>query len=185
MHKSILIAGLVTVLGGALSMGCDSWLVGAPCVPETDKGSFNQDLQGKTFAIETRSVQCQGSSAMVCLTKTEKYGAAKESNEISDIKKYEGTQVKHSFCSCRCKDAQGHSRDRNSDKFDDLCECPGGTVCENVLGDNIEGAPEKIRGSYCLPDCVSNACEEDNEDETCTPSSNSEEPWKWSCKLKE
>ena len=154
-------AAFILILGvWALTGGCREEMVGAPCVPETDKGEYNSDLQGTTYAIETRSVQCE---TKVCVTRTEK---------LSD------TQLKYSFCSCRCRDLDGHTYQSDPDKYDYLCECPPDTYCESVLGD-IEGAPEKITGSYCIPSCIYSPCDPGK---TCTPSSDSEEPWIWTCK---
>ncbi len=179
--KRTVIGCIAALLVGILGFGCEEWLVGAPCVPETDKGDFSKEIHGMTYAIETRSVQCQGNS-MVCLTAT-RGGEGDDLEQVGDgeednYKKYAGTQVKHSFCSCRCSDDEGHKFDRNSDKYDDLCECPSNTKCISVLSKSMP-APENIRGSYCMPNCVYDHC---FEDQRCTPSSDSKEPWKWSCK---
>jgi hypothetical protein len=70
-----------------------------------------------------------------------------------------------------------------------LCECPPDTQCIGVLKD-IEEAPDMIKGSYCVPNCMAKAKEcqpedidDDGEKENrmCVPSSDSEEPWKWKC----
>jgi hypothetical protein len=154
---------LATVL--VVGTGCREWMVGAPCEPETDNGEYDPNLNNTTYAIETRSVQCE---TTMCVTKTEL--------------RYENKQLKYSFCSCRCRDKDGHGYDRNSDKFDDLCECPPGTVCSPyVISNNIDQVPEALKGSYCIPDCIAKPCA--NDDEVCSPSSDSDEPWKWKCKI--
>ena len=186
MSKNVLIACTLVFAVSILGFGCKEELVGAPCVPETDKGDFNYDLNGTQWSIETRSVQCESRGAnMVCLTKTaENANAPNEQAQICADEKDidacwndEQVQYKFSFCSCRCRDKDGHKYDENSDKYDDLCECPPNTTCEDVLGD-IEGAPEKIKGSYCVPNCIAEPC---GDGDICTPSSDSEKPWQWSC----
>ena len=145
---------------------------------ETDNGAFTEGITGTNYAIETRSVQCETG---ICVTVTKGTGSAPDDEEgISEYEQWEDTEVKYSFCSCRCKDADGNKYDRNNDKYDDLCECPPNTMCEQVLGNNIADAPEKIKGWYCIPRCIIVPC--DDSDDVCTPSSNSDEPWKWSCK---
>lgn len=181
MRRGIAIAGAVVLLLGVLCAGCDVWMVGAPCVPETDNGEFKTELADDTYAVETRSVQCETS---LCITLTKQVKPVDASGD-NIFEKYKDTQEKYSFCSCRCRDAEGHGYDQNSDKYDDLCECPTSTQCVSVLGNNIEDAPEKVKGSYCIPNCVIEGCAGmDNEGnrQKCTPSSDSEEPWKWRCK---
>jgi hypothetical protein len=130
---------------------------------------------------------------MVCLTTLTRYEEP-EPNEDADneYEQWLGTHAKYSFCSCRCRDAQGHGYDRNSDKYDDLCECPSGTRCvDSDFDEDIVG--ENTLGSYCLPNCVANdmdqekagtgePCHEKEPELTCTPSSDSDEPWNWGCK---
>ncbi|MCP4604299.1 MAG: hypothetical protein GY847_27890 [Proteobacteria bacterium] len=189
MKKWIIIASAVVTVGSIIGLGCDEWMVGAPCVPETDKGEFRKEIADKNYAIETRALQCQGDTPMVCMTKTkvrDSQRQAEEGEELSDFQIYEGrsgygTQTKYSFCSCRCKDADGEQYDRNSDKYDDLCECPPNTICESVLNKNVQGAPDNIKGSYCIPNCIADGCEHHTQGEECKPSSDSEEPWKWHC----
>lgn len=149
-------------------LGCDEDMVGAPCKPETDDAKYDKDAK-TTYAIETRSVQCE---TTMCVTKT-------ETNPSENV---DGNQLKYSFCSCRCKDKDGHGYDRNNDKYDDLCECPPGSICSpDVVSNNIDQVPEKLKGSYCIPDCISEPCSGLNE--KCTPSNDSDEPWKWKCKI--
>jgi hypothetical protein len=176
MNKWMLIA-VTVIASGIIGMGCEEWLVGAPCAPETDLGVFTPGITGTNYAIETRSVQCDTG---ICVTVTEGTGNAADDQADNDYDKYEGTEAKYSFCSCRCKDADGHKYDRNNDKYDDLCECPPNTMCEQVLSNAIADAPEKIKGWYCIPKCIIIPC--DDSDEVCTPSSDSKEPWKWACK---
>ena len=166
MRRVFAASALLLVMGFVL--GCDVFMVGAPCKPETDKGDYSEELKNTTYAIETRSVQCETS---MCVTKTEvRPGAA-------------GGQLKYSFCSCRCKDKTGHGYDRNNDKYDDLCECPPGSICSpDVVSNNIDQVPDKLKGSYCIPDCIAEPCS--RESEICTPSNDSDEPWKWKCKIK-
>ncbi|HUT76939.1 MAG TPA: hypothetical protein VM285_04595 [Polyangia bacterium] len=168
--------------------GCKEAMVGAPCVPETDKGEFNSSLDGATYSIETRSVQCE---TRVCLTKTEVNDLVNNTNcenclDNPDNEENTGvceddcaaTQLKYSFCSCRCRDSEGNTFQTNPDKYDYLCECPPNTQCEKVI-EAIEGAPEKITGSYCIPNCIAIPCPEI--DEICVPSKDSEQPWQWKC----
>ena len=195
------------VVVGALVLGCLAWFgceeqpVGAPCIPETDKGDFSASLSGTTWSIETRSVQCETQPA-VCLTKTAPTGisadqvaaceaaTAAAGNVLEEC--WQGddgaTQVKYSFCSCRCKDINGNTYNKNPDKYDYLCECPPNTKCVEVLGD-IQEAPSKVKGSYCVPNCIaSGECypqdtNDDGEVEnySCAPSKDSEKPWQWKC----
>ena len=156
-----------SILSGLLVLSaCDEAMVGAPCKPETDNGAYIPDLKSYIYALETRSVQCKTG---ICITKTEPRA---------------GAQHKYSFCSCRCADKDGHKYDRNSDKYDDLCECPSGSLCSpEVVNNNIEQIPESIKGSYCLPGCLGqNFCNTTGTE--CMPSSDSAEPWKWTCKVK-
>lgn len=172
--------------------GCKEAMVGAPCVPETDKGEFNVNLDGATYSIETRSVQCE---TRICLTKTEVNGQATNTDKnacescINDAEhneeatgacedECETTQLKYSFCSCRCRDSEGNTFQTNPDKYDYLCECPPNTQCEKVI-EAIEGTSEKIWGSYCIPNCIANGCIEPGD--ICVPSKDSEQPWLWKC----
>jgi hypothetical protein len=179
MSRSVVIAVVAVVAAGIIGFGCAEEMVGAPCTPETDKGDFNASIEGTTYSIETRSVQCE---TRICLTKTvldefaENSPAACEATPTLD--NCEGTQLKFSFCSCRCKDEENHTYQSNPDKYDYLCECPPNTLCEKVLT-GIEEAPDKITGSYCIPKCIANPC---LPPEVCTPSTNAEEPWNWKCK---
>jgi hypothetical protein len=159
----LLIAAIITV-GLLFSLSCEEEMVGAPCEAETDDGTYDSQLQGVTYSIEPRSVQCE---TRVCLTQTEIIEGTQE-----DL------QAKYSFCSCRCKDLEGHTFEDDPDKYDDLCECPPNTLCEQVLGD-IKEAPEKLTGSYCIPTCVTTGCEDDKQ--VCFPSEDSEKPWEWTC----
>jgi hypothetical protein len=187
MSKSIQIAATVVMIAGVFGAGCLEWLVGAPCTPETDEGVFNKDLADTTYLVETRSVQCKTS---ICLTKIKLNEGEISEEAESDFEKYKNSQTKYSFCSCRCEDKDGNKFDRNNDKFDDLCECPPSTNCIKVLGDNIEAAPDKIKGSYCIPKCIDEGCQEVRHTrdgnlirQKCVPSSDSEEPWKWKCQF--
>jgi hypothetical protein len=175
------IAGAIAVLltAAVVGIGCAEEMVGAPCTPETDKGDFNVALQGTTYSIETRSVQCE---TRICLTKTDQMFSPFDCKADPTIENCEDVQSKQSFCSCRCKDGDGHTYQSNPDKYDYLCECPPNTLCEEVLT-KIEEAPVKIAGSYCIPKCIANGCP-DVENEICTPSKNAEAPWNWKCKNK-
>jgi len=181
MYRWIATAMGVVFFSGLVMLGCKEQMVGAPCVPETDKGEFNASAGGTTYSIETRSVQCE---TRICLTKTDAENTGSTQTEDCQSEEnlencWEGSPVqwKFSFCSCRCKDVAGHTYNQNPDKYDYLCECPPNTRCEEVLGD-IEEAPEKIKGSYCVPNCISSACEAGY---ICTPSKDSEKPWQWTC----
>lgn len=181
MLRGIAVAIAVALTAAVVGLGCAEEMVGAPCTPETDKGDFNTAIEGTTYSIETRSVQCE---TRICLTKTAlnenmpsgQSAAGCKAGE--DLDSCENVQLKFSFCSCRCKDINGHTYQSNPDKYDYLCECPPNTLCEEVLG-NIEEAPDKITGSYCIPKCIANPCVTP---EICTPSKNPEEPWNWKCK---
>jgi hypothetical protein len=174
MRTTTLIAAGLLALGGILWLGCQEEMVGAPCVPETDKGEFDSTLEGTTYSIETRSVQCE---TRICLTKTVVEESGDKCEDNPNLDNCEGVQSKFSFCSCRCKDMGGNTFNTNPDKYDYLCECPPNTKCEEVLG-SIEEAPEKVTGSYCIPDCIATPCEPP---EICVPSKNSEKPWNWKC----
>ena len=183
MNRWIFLMGVAVLLSNIVSLGCEEWLVGAPCVAETDTGEFVPlETEGATtYSLETRSVQCQGAN-MVCLTTLHRdIDGYPDMTGANEYEQWLDTHVKYSFCSCRCKDANGNKYDRNSDKYDDLCPCPTRTTCVEVLGSDIE-APENVQGSYCMPNCVADPtlCAEE---ETCTPSSNSDEPWLWKCKV--
>ncbi|MBN2802018.1 MAG: hypothetical protein JXR91_02870 [Deltaproteobacteria bacterium] len=189
MTKKTITLGLVVLLIGII--GCKEEMVGAPCIPETDDGSFNVGIEGTTWSIETGSVQC---ATHLCLTQVNKNESSRnveacKDNPSLDIcwleKNNEGdvvappAQLKFSFCSCRCEDAEGHKLSDNPDKYSDLCECPPSTVCEKVM-DPIPGLSDKLPGSYCVPNCISKPCDE-SIDDICTPSKDSKEPWKWTC----
>ncbi len=166
MKKSLFSIAVLVVIGAVFTSSCGDEMVGAPCLSETDEGDYNMELEGVTYSIETRSVQCE---TRVCLTQVEKNP------------NFEQTQAKYSFCSCRCRDMDGHTYEDNPDKYQ-LCECPPNTFCEPVLGD-IKEAPEKVIGDYCIPSCIaSNPC---NQDEICVPSEDGEKPWEWSCAKRE
>ena len=175
MSRWIACAIAVIMTAAVVGIGCQEEMVGAPCTPETDKGDFNASIEGVTYSIETRSVQCE---TRICLTKTELIGSKVECQANPTMNNCEDVQTKFSFCSCRCKDADDNTYQTNPDKYDYLCECPPNTLCEKVLT-GIEEAPEKVTGSYCIPKCIANPCVLP---EVCTPSTNSEEPWNWKCK---
>lgn len=181
MFRWIKIAGAVVILAALISTGCEEWLVGAPCVSETEDKAFEATLTQDSYAIETRSVQCPGLTS-ICITATQRLERPND-DATDEFNKHLDTQAKYSFCSCRCRDADGHKYDKNSDKYDDLCECPGDTRCQLVLGKSIEGAPDKIKGSYCMPKCIAEkgSCDIAG-GQRCTPSSSSDEPWKWKCR---
>lgn len=169
----------VVILSGLTGIGCEEWLVGVPCVSETEDKSFEPTLTQDSYAIETRSVQCPGLTT-ICITATQRLRNA-DDTQTDPYEKNKDTQAKYSFCSCRCKDADGHKYDKNSDKYDDLCECPSNTSCQLVLGKNIN-APEKIKGSYCMPKCIADKTKCLEQGKICTPSSDSDEPWNWKCR---
>lgn len=200
MAKWIVAAVGALVFASLLQLGCKEEMVGAPCIPETDKGDFSATLSGTTWSIETRSVQCE---TRLCVTKTEplaadaaqvaacELAAAAGEGVLEACWEGEGgiTQAKYSFCSCRCKDINGNTYNKNPDKYDYLCECPPDTKCISVLGD-IEEAPSKVKGSYCVPGCIaSGECypqdtngDDEIENFACAPSKDSEKPWQWKCK---
>jgi len=190
MAKWISAAVGTLVLASMVQLGCQEEMVGAPCVPETDKGEFSSNLTGAKWSIETRSVQCE---TRVCVTET--IANTGDHSACADTESVENCwtgddgaiQSKYSFCSCRCQDVAGHTNASNPDKYDYLCECPPDTQCMGVLKD-IEEAPDMIKGSYCVPNCIANAAECQPEEidgemvnKMCVPSSDSEEPWKWKC----
>lgn len=203
-----------------LAAGCPEQMVGAPCVSETDNRKFSTELLldgaqsgGKTWSIETGSVQC---ATHVCLTQTkinpdnkvqghndriagcrtepteESCGAVINDGKVEE----EPVILKFSFCSVRCEDGDGNRYADNPDKYDYLYECPPTTVCVKVLdkigGNDDSGSAisEKLFGGYCVPECIENPCEVDPDDasnkdygKVCTPSENSDEPWLWSCEM--
>lgn len=204
MLKTVTFISIVMVV---MASGCKEEMVGAPCVSETDDRIFNVDLLGSeaksddiTWSIETGSVQCETN---ICLTQTkrnpdadkdrrESCGAAPSPENCGavindgDVEE-EPVLLKFSFCSCRCEDGEGNRQADNADKFEHLCECPPSAHCVKVL-DPIAGIEsDKLFGGYCVPECIDEPCEasgasDDGFGEVCTPSSNSEEPWLWSCK---
>jgi len=189
MDKYIAVIGIAGLLFVA---GCKEEMVGAPCIPETDNGAFNVDIAGQSWSIETGSVQC---ATRICLTQVGRNPRTND-GQIADCKANPSleacwgeeeqasdlpVQLKFSFCSCRCRDPQGNTYNTNPDKYDYLCECPPSTICEDVM-EPIEGVSDKLPGGYCIPNCIANPCESTEEGvEICTPSKNSEEPWKWYC----
>jgi len=192
MAKWIVAAVGAVALASLAQLGCQEHMVGAPCIPETDKGDFAANLSGTTWSIETRSVQCE---ERICLTKTEPNDIGAYATVCEDNPNLENcwegesgpVQVKYSFCSCRCTDIAGNTYNKNPDKYDYLCECPPNTTCVDVLSD-IEEAPEKVKGSYCVPNCIAGGeCtgyENDDGDwidRMCMPSTDSEKPWQWKC----
>ncbi len=187
MSKSMVTAALVLLVTSVFGIACEPEPVGAPCTPETDKGTFNKDMANTTFAVETRSVQCE---TAICVTKTDvlrNISPTDRENGLNDYEIFKASQTKYSFCSCRCMDADGHKADNNNDKYDDLCECPPNTKCIQILGNNIADAPEKVKGSYCIPSCIAEGCTGERaggtQTQVCTPSSDSKEPWQWKCKF--
>ena len=84
MKRCATIAVATVMLVSFFGIGCEEPLVGAPCIPETDKGEFKPTLTGETYAVETRSVQCETS---ICLTKTRKIGTPSEAEEISEYER--------------------------------------------------------------------------------------------------
>jgi len=186
MYKQLILV-LVNVL--FFCTGCPEEMVGAPCVPETDRGEFNIQVSGETWSIETGSVQC---ATRICLTQVRVNDLA--TTAVREACKADPTtencwdrengpvQLKFSFCSCRCQDQDGNKLSDNPDKYDYLCECPPSTVCQEVM-DPIEGGSPKVPGGYCVPSCINTPCStaDDGTPEICTPSKNSEEPWKWFC----
>jgi hypothetical protein len=200
MAKWILAALGALVFASLLQLGCKEEMVGAPCIPETDKGAFSATLSGTTWSIETRSVQCE---TRLCVTKTQSLEGLVSAEQVAAClaaspadknvleECWEGddgpVQAKYSFCSCRCKDIAGHTVNTNPDKYDYLCECPPNTKCVDVLSD-IEEAPDKVKGSYCVPNCIAGGeCFPQPNDDgdftnyVCTPSKDSEKPWQWAC----
>lgn len=193
MAKWIAAAVGTLALASLVQIGCEEEMVGAPCVPETDKGDFSASLTGQTWSIETRSVQCE---TRLCVTETKENPVASSVKEecaadpsLESCWGEDGAvQAKYSFCSCRCQDVAGHTLNSNPDKYDYLCECPPDTKCLSILKD-IEDAPDMIKGSYCVPRCMANdLCFPEDvdgdgevENRMCTPSKDSEKPWQWSC----
>jgi hypothetical protein len=194
MTKWIAAALGALVFASLMQLGCKDEMVGAPCIPETDKGDFSATLSGTTWSIETRSVQCM---TRLCLTKTEPnpYAAAQADacqaaapgDQMAECWQGAGgtVQAKYSFCSCRCKDINGHTYNKNSNTNSNLCQCPPNTKCVEVLGD-IEEAPNMVKGSYCVPNCIaSGECYSnvngDGTNYTCMPSKDSKKPWQWKC----
>jgi hypothetical protein len=186
MSKWIVAAVGALVFVSLLQLSCKDQMVGAPCIPETDKGDFSATLSGTTWSIETRSVQCE---TRLCVTKTQSLTGLVDEAQIAACTAdptlancWEGddgmTQAKYSFCSCRCKDINGKAG----------CQCPPNTKCVEVLGD-IQEAPAKVKGSYCVPNCMASGdCyswdknnDGDIEKLTCMPSKDSEKPWQWKC----
>jgi hypothetical protein len=191
MAKWIVAASGALVFVSLLQLGCKDEMVGAPCIPETDKGDFSATLSGTTWSIETRSVQCE---TRLCVTKTQSLEglvtadqvaaclAAKPADGNVLANCWEGddgpTQAKYSFCSCRCKDVNGKAG----------CKCPPNTKCVEVLGD-IQEAPAKVKGSYCVPNCMASgdcySSDKNNDGEVeklvCMPSKDSKKPWQWKC----
>lgn len=161
MTKSYMLG--FAILGCFTLLACAEEKVGAPCTPESDDGSFKDQL-GITDLVEARNVQCE---TRTCITRTDNKGAVN------------GTLIvdKYSFCSCKCDNAEGS----NADKQEDMCECPPNTKCETV--DFPAEAPEKVRGFYCIPNCIAEGCLGANE--KCTASNNSDEPWAWKCKAQD
>ena len=161
-----------------------------------------------TWSIETGSVQCE---THLCLTQSKKNPDADDIEDRSALCSEDPTEencgaviesngnvvqepvlLKFSFCSCRCEDGDGNRKADNPDKYDYLCECPPSAHCEPVLekiggsGDSSSAISEKLFGAYCVPECIADPCIDDSAShdhlgEVCTPSTNSEEPWLWSC----
>ncbi len=178
-HTTLLVIVLVSAL---VSFGCKEWLVGAPCVPETDLGTYQTTLTGDvTYSVETRSVQCETAVCITSTTTDQANPPETDNPELTTYQQYNGYQQKFSFCSCRCATDDGQVYDRNDDKLDDLCPCPGSSICERVLPMTV-GVAENVAGSYCIPECILGGCLSAGEsDETCTPSNDDEKPWAWSC----
>lgn len=85
----------------------------------------------------------------------------------------EGTPRWNFFCTCRCADSSGndHAVDES------LCECPGDSVCVEVFAP-MEGVPEDVTGSYCIPRCIA----EDECPQACESNEQDDPEWDWICK---
>ncbi len=138
-HRAATGAGLLVA---CLALGCEAPGVGDPCSPEAvPEDGFNPS----EAYIETSSVQCR---TRVCVV----YRLSGRPNELDEqgvptcdpaagdmnCADTEETRARV-YCSCRC-DAPGGA--------DNLCECPDGFTCTEVLGN--ESAGPGVRGSYCI-----------------------------------
>ncbi len=139
--------------------------VGLECdMPAGFSKSDFDHVVNENYIIDSSSGNCDKG---VCLTHTQQ-----KSLDTVDT---------HHFCSCRCEDADGHKYDSNNDKYDSLCNCPGGTKCRQVVAScltNSDYCPdgwETVEGAYCIPVCF------DSCHGRCMPPSSSDEPWEWTC----
>ncbi|MBN2341066.1 MAG: hypothetical protein JXX29_11135 [Deltaproteobacteria bacterium] len=188
-----------------VSCAADEVEVGVECDPPPDLPLYNTALLASDdnaidVNIEVGAAECK---TEVCLNITQVNPDAdyqRKDNCFNDpttencdaVTENGGAEVlaepvllNFTFCSCRCEDGDGNRYSDNPDKYDYLCECPPSTVCKPVLN-QLTTAVSGIAGAYCVPRCIDEPCvttDGTNEHlgEVCTPSSSSEEPWKWNC----
>jgi hypothetical protein len=136
--KSLLVLGSALVT--ALSIGCASPAVGAPCLPEQvpEDGFADQEAY-----VESSSVQCETRVCLVFrLQGDPREGCVPVPPDPADpssrgkICATPENIEKHIYCTCRCNSPGG---------FDE-CECPDGFTCITVLE---QGGPG-VKGGYCV-----------------------------------
>lgn len=131
MHRSVSSWLFVSVVVGALGIGCAAPPVGDPCTPESvPEGGF---VPTEAY-LETSSVQCQTRVCMVYkLEGDPRPGCTAPTRCPSDQDIQDRV-----YCTCRCR-APGDSNAK-------LCDCPDGYQCEDIL---TLGGPG-VQGGYCV-----------------------------------
>jgi len=141
-----LVAGLASLLLVALTSGCATPEVGAPCLPEQIPDTGFDDREAY---IESSSVQCETRVCIVyrldgdprdgCVASPPEEGCTPGDTSCSQGKKCsEPADVEDRiYCSCRCNSADTGFAE---------CECPDGFSCVDLLD---QGGPG-VRGGYCV-----------------------------------
>jgi hypothetical protein len=131
------------------AVGCTDEGVGDPCTPETvpcDQNGENCGYQASEAYIEATSVQCKSRLCLVYKLDNGSQGmAGADPRRICSATEKDPTcvdpeQLNDSvYCTCRCGAGATGSKH-------DLCDCPSGFSCEEVL---TLGGPG-IVGKYCV-----------------------------------
>jgi hypothetical protein len=137
--------GCVLALG---AVGCTDEGVGDPCTPEAvpcERNGENCGYKASESYIEASSVQCKSRLCIVHQLDNLSQGGNADPRKICSATENDPTCVDPEqladavYCTCRCRSAEGGSKN-------DLCDCPGGFSCEEIL--NLGGSG--IVGSYCV-----------------------------------
>jgi hypothetical protein len=99
--------------------------VGDPCTPDVRPAA---GFEGSTAYVQVRAMDCESNACLV-----DSLG----DTDCDDNVCVADQSFARLYCSCRCDAADGD--DGN------ICDCPEGFVCEDVLA----SGPDGVRGGYC------------------------------------